>query len=85
MQEKYKFNDKYKIPIDTLSFSFFVIPVDSPEYDTDTTPKDGCYVYGLYLDGARWDNDNLCINESLPKVLYDKLPFLWFYKKKTFF
>lgn len=45
---------KHKIAIDKLYFDFLV--VDNMKY-TDITekPEDGCYIYGLYLEGARWD------------------------------
>lgn len=29
---------------------------------------DGCVIYGLFLEGCRWDGNYL--NESLPKELY---------------
>lgn len=40
-----------------LSFDFFVLKEGSQEYNTSVSPADGCYVYGLFFDGARWNND----------------------------
>jgi dynein heavy chain len=71
------FSRKYKIPIDTLSFDFVVIPDKSPEYDLGRPAPDGCFIYGLFLDGARWDREGGCLSESLPKQLYCKMPSLW--------
>lgn len=61
-----------------MSFEFNVIPPGSGEYDLTRTPDDGCYVFGLFLDGARWDEENRCLNESLPKILISPVPYIWF-------
>lgn len=41
-----------------------------------SAPENGVYVYGLYLDGARWSNKKYCLKESKLKQLYGKLPII---------
>ena len=47
----------------------------SPEQVTEQAPS-GCYVSGLYLEGARWDLKNHCLQCSHPKALIEELPIL---------
>lgn len=67
------FARKYKIPIDLLIFDFDIQSVDSLE----NAPEDGVYVYGLFLEGARWDRSKHHLQESLPRILHDKMPLIW--------
>uniref|UniRef100_A0A5S6LE06 Protein MCM10 homolog n=1 Tax=Xenopus tropicalis TaxID=8364 RepID=A0A5S6LE06_XENTR len=60
---------KYTIPIDHIGFQY--------RNDVDEAPADGAYVKGLFLEGARWDQQAMQIGESLPKILYDPLPIIW--------
>ncbi len=40
-------------------------------------PKEGAYVDGLFMEGARWDADARGIAESQPKVLFSSMPVLY--------
>ena len=42
---------------------------------TEKAPS-GCYVSGLYLEGARWDLEKSCLALPRPKVLVEELPVL---------
>lgn len=42
---------------------------------TEKAPS-GCYVSGLFLEGAKWDLKERCLTKSLPKVLIEELPIL---------
>ncbi|XP_078413797.1 dynein axonemal heavy chain 3 [Cetorhinus maximus] len=65
---------KYTIPIDHIGFEFQVM---KEETDMHVKPRDGAYVKGLFLEGARWDREKMVIGESLPKILFDSLPIIW--------
>lgn len=43
---------------------------------TDSLSPSGCFVSGLYLEGADWDMEKGCLVRSKPKVLIVELPIL---------
>ncbi|CCW63595.1 unnamed protein product [Phytomonas sp. EM1] len=61
---------KYHIEIDKLVWNFTVMT----ESHFDVAPQDGCYIYGLFLEGAGWENGVLA--ESKPKELFLEFPIL---------
>jgi dynein heavy chain len=68
---------KYKIPIDLLAYQFEVKDVEADDHDSVTEemrPENGVIVYGLFLEGARWDRERQCVTESEPKILFDLIP-----------
>lgn len=63
---------KYHIPIDLLVYDFEILK----EIKFKAPPEDGVYVYGLFLDGARFNMQEMILDESLPKVLYNTMPYV---------
>ncbi|XP_041853005.1 dynein heavy chain 10, axonemal [Melanotaenia boesemani] len=46
------------------------------EEEVSDKPKQGCFVSGLYLEGAGWDTEKGCLVRSKPKELVIELPIL---------
>ena len=66
---------RYTIPIDDVHFDYEMMPRSWESYRKP--PKDGCYVYGMFLDGARWNQDAKVLDHSLPKILFSGAPTVW--------
>ncbi|KAJ4452164.1 Dynein heavy chain 1, axonemal [Periplaneta americana] len=66
------FARKYVVSIDAIDFGFKVL-TESPK----KRPDDGCCIWGLFLEGARWDSDEKILAESKPKELYTDMPVIW--------
>jgi dynein heavy chain len=60
---------RYQIPIDTLSFRFEV-QRETHASQVEKPPRDGIYISGLFLDGARWNAQTHSVQESALGELY---------------
>jgi dynein heavy chain len=74
------FARKRAVAIDTVSFDVLVLKHDSKQDMKEagdlTAPEDGCYIWGLWLEGARWNKDVHSLDDSMPKQLYTRLPMI---------
>ena len=81
---KQNFARKYFLPIDTIDFDF--IYKDKFAHDASDIPQkpeDGCYVYGLYLEAARWDATAHTLTDPRPKELFSTMPVLHLNPKQS--
>ncbi|XP_063753564.1 dynein axonemal heavy chain 10 [Eleginops maclovinus] len=62
-------------PLD-LSTLYTEVTQYRSEDEISDRPGQGCYVSGLYLEGADWDTEEGCLVKSQPKVLVVELPIL---------
>ena len=67
---------KYQIPIDTLNFSFKVL--DIYQDGVIDRPTDGVYVYGMFMDGGRWDPDARKLVDPAPGEMNSTVPVVHF-------
>jgi len=74
---------QYKIAIDELAFSFEILEAEDPE-QVEERPQDGVFIYGLYMDGARYNREQRCIDDQNPDELYDKMPLIHFKPTKDY-
>ena len=65
---------KHVIAIDKLSFQFKYLDFEAS--DVKEKPEDGCYIHGLFLEGAKWDKNKKIIGDPKAKELYSSLPMM---------
>ncbi|XP_056267415.1 dynein axonemal heavy chain 1 [Pseudoliparis swirei] len=61
--------------IDTIGFGFEVMTASASE--VTEKPNAGCYIHGLFLEGARWDRRAAQLTESRPKELHTDMSVIW--------
>uniref|UniRef100_A0A8C9WNZ6 Dynein axonemal heavy chain 6 n=1 Tax=Scleropages formosus TaxID=113540 RepID=A0A8C9WNZ6_SCLFO len=72
----------YNLPIDELNFRFNMVPA---YYDQSLpTPEDGVLVHGMFMDASRWDDDNMVIEDALPRVMNPPLPVVHFEPQQNY-
>ncbi|RLN44872.1 hypothetical protein BBJ28_00009701 [Nothophytophthora sp. Chile5] len=64
---------QFGLAIDSLSFDFLMQP-QSADSLTHKPVKGGCYMTGLFLEGARWDKIVHSLVDPLPKELFARMP-----------
>ena len=60
-----------------MNFSFDFQPFTDIE-EIGEVPDDGCFIYGLYMEGTRWDMDSMQLEDSRPNEMYTLAPVIFF-------
>jgi len=68
---------KGKFPIDMCTWNHYMQKA-SIELSDFVKPEKGAYTYGLFMEGAKWDDTNQNLDESEPKVLFQEMPVIYF-------
>ena len=71
------FSRRYQIPIDILNFSYDFQPFNAIDQIQEVS-EDGCFVYGLFMEGCRWDLEAMQLEESHPAEMYAIAPIIFF-------
>ncbi|XP_077065347.1 dynein axonemal heavy chain 11 [Siphateles boraxobius] len=66
---------KNKWPIDRISLSVDVTKKTKDDYGHP--PREGAYIHGLYIEGARWDSSSGLLSEAVLKELTPAMPVLY--------
>ncbi|PWU93549.1 putative dynein heavy chain [Trypanosoma cruzi] len=64
---------RYKWPLDRSSVVTKVTTYMTPQ-EIQERPKDGAYVSGLFIEGARWDTSRRCLAPQRKKELITEMP-----------
>lgn len=67
---------RHQLPIDQLHFRTRVMR-SAGLADTPEPPAKGVYIHGMFMEGARWNSADGCVDESSPGELFAPVPVLW--------
>lgn len=71
------YSRRNNISVDVLGFEFVTQDYDDPGA-IEAAPEDGILIYGLFMDGARWNYEENCIDHQECGVMYVQAPIIQF-------
>ena len=72
---KQTYSREYKIAVDTLRIGCEMTRLDPS--DIKEPPATGAFVYGLFMEGGRFDRQLMSMDDQLPRQLIDVMPCIW--------
>ena len=72
---KQTYSRDHRIAVDTLKIGCEMTDKDPQEITA--FPASGAYVYGLFMEGGRFDRTSMTMLDSIPRVLFDTMPCIW--------
>ena len=64
-------------------FTFEILEAEGPD-EIDSKPEDGVYVYGLFIEGGRYDRETGYLADSFPGKMVETMPCIHFIPKEDF-
>jgi len=68
---------KHHHAIDHVEFEYEPFSSTQEDVAFEQKPETGIYVYGFFVEGAKWSDIQMGFEESQPRTLYTRLPVLW--------
>jgi dynein heavy chain len=72
---KQTYSRERHIAVDTLMIGCEVTPKGHEEITE--RPPTGAYIYGLFMEAARFDRDSVKLVDMIPRKLFDAMPCIW--------
>jgi dynein heavy chain len=72
---KQTYSRDFRIAVDTLRIGCEMTALDPK--DIEQPPSTGAFVYGLFMEGGRFNRNVLRMDDSTPRVLLDVMPCIW--------
>jgi len=58
--------------------------MDKEQSAITSKPENGIYIYGLFLDGGRWDSRTHSLADALPGEMYSRMPVIHFNPERLY-
>jgi len=69
---------KNSMPIDRVTFKFQIMERKDPHDQHIVEPIEGCYTYGYFLEGCRYNQQIQSLAPSEPREFFFVMPLLWY-------
>jgi dynein heavy chain len=63
--------------VNKLELDKLIVQTDVTKQNAEaisTRSREGCYIHGLYMEGARWNNDSGMIEKARPREMFCEMP-----------
>lgn len=78
---KQNFARRFNNPIDQVEFRFEILKYTDAKKAENEPPQFGCFLQGLFLEGASWEDMHGCLEESKRGEIFVSMPIINFVPK----